>query len=46
MIRVADRGLREGMLIGLMQKGQRPKSLLDHANSMPAEAVELTVDGA
>lgn len=27
MIRVADRGLREGMLIGLMQKGQTPQKL-------------------
>ncbi|MEP3653347.1 MAG: Ppx/GppA phosphatase family protein [Litorimonas sp.] len=27
MIRVADRGLREGILIGLMQKGQRPTAL-------------------
>ncbi len=27
MIRVADRGLREGILIGLMQKGQKPKAL-------------------
>jgi len=27
MIRVADRGLREGMLIGLMQKGQKPHFL-------------------
>ncbi len=27
MIRVADRGLREGILIGLMQKGQKPKTI-------------------
>lgn len=27
MIRVADRGLREGILIGLMQKGRKPKAL-------------------
>jgi len=27
MIRVADRGLREGILIGLMQKGQKPKAV-------------------
>ena len=46
MIRVADRGLREGMLIGLMQKGQKPKSLQDHMDSMPAKVVEeATVDG-
>ena len=45
MIRVADRGLREGMLIGLMQKGQKLKSLSDHAESMPAEAAELSSDG-
>lgn len=28
MIRVADRGLREGMLIGLMRKGQKPQKVL------------------
>ncbi|WP_427450621.1 Ppx/GppA phosphatase family protein [Litorimonas sp. WD9-15] len=27
MIRVADRGLREGMLIGLMRKGQKPQKV-------------------
>ncbi len=37
MIRVADRGLREGILIGLMQKGQRPK-----IQTLP-EAVEAEV---
>lgn len=46
MIRVADRGLREGMLIGLMQKGQKPKSLKDHIESMPADEVEVPADGA
>ena len=46
MIRVADRGLREGMLIGLMRKGQKPKSLQDHVASMPSEEVEEATDGA
>lgn len=48
MIRVADRGLREGMLIGLMQKGQKLKSLAAHAKSVPPEAAEVEgpVDGA
>ena len=32
MIRVADRGLREGILIGLMQKEQNPKDLKVSAN--------------
>ncbi len=45
MIRVADRGLREGMLIGLMQKRQKPKSLSDHAESIPADAAELPANG-
>lgn len=31
MIRVADRGLREGMLIGLMQKGQRAPEIKSDA---------------
>jgi exopolyphosphatase/guanosine-5'-triphosphate,3'-diphosphate pyrophosphatase len=30
MIRVADRGLREGMLIGLMQKTQKPHEAKPH----------------
>ena len=35
MIRVADRGLREGMLIGLMQKGQNPRGLKVSTNIAP-----------
>jgi len=45
MIRVADRGLREGMLIGLMQKAQKPKSLQEHADSIAELEAELSVDG-
>jgi exopolyphosphatase/guanosine-5'-triphosphate,3'-diphosphate pyrophosphatase len=36
MIRVADRGLREGMLIGLMQKGQTPQKL----DAVPTKTVD------
>ena len=42
MIRVADRGLREGILIGLMQKGQNPKDLKVDANL--ARAAEAAHD--
>ena len=45
MIRVADRGLREGMLIGLMQKAQKLQSLQEHAASMALLEAEVTVDG-
>jgi len=48
MIRVADRGLREGILIGLMQKGQKPKALKDMLKAdtvMPGDEMELP-DGA
>ena len=52
MIRVADRGLREGILIGLMQKGQTPKALkpgpgYDLLNDEPALEDETGLfDGA
>jgi len=41
MIRVADRGLREGILIGLMQKGQKPK----FAKTSKTASSSSTVDG-
>ena len=41
MIRVADRGLREGILIGLMQKGQKPQNLTDHEKNKPIEDIEV-----
>ena len=43
MIRVADRGLREGMLIGLMKKGQKPKHL--DANSSSKLVINSEVSG-
>ena len=43
MIRVADRGLREGILIGLMQKGQKPKILKDVPDT-PATTADETPD--
>ncbi len=51
MIRVADRGLREGILIGLMQKGQKPKALAvtskpkPNVPKVPTEQAERS-DGA
>ncbi len=39
MIRVADRGLREGMLIGLMQKGQTPQKLETENKLKPTETL-------
>jgi len=42
MIRVADRGLREGILIGLMQKGQKPKALKEKSITVPDQAEELS----
>ena len=42
MIRVADRGLREGMLIGLMQKGQISKGLKSGPNPAPNYAAGVT----
>lgn len=45
MIRVADRGLREGILIGLMQKVQKPKSDVVAECSKRPDANEVT-DGA
>lgn len=46
MIRVADRGLREGMLIGLMQKAQTPQTLetVQTQNSNSAENGITDVD--
>jgi exopolyphosphatase/guanosine-5'-triphosphate,3'-diphosphate pyrophosphatase len=42
MIRVADRGLREGMLIGLMRKGQKPHLLKkEHASGGAADQEAL-----
>ena len=47
MIRVADRGLREGILIGLMQKGQKPKALKAAKADVPTgPADELDVSDA
>lgn len=45
MIRVADRGLREGMLIGLMQKGQKPQTVKNHKETKPSNGAEVS-DGA
>lgn len=45
MIRVADRGLREGILIGLMQKGQKPKTLKETSKPDLADKTEVS-DGA
>ena len=42
MIRVADRGLREGILIGLMQKGQKPKSLKETPKPNSADETDLS----
>ena len=45
MIRVADRGLREGILIGLMQKTQKPKVQNQPEVLTEAQQVEVS-DGA
>lgn len=46
MIRVADRGLREGILIGLMKKGQKPKALKDAQKPEPIEPPDETPSSA
>lgn len=45
MIRVADRGLREGILIGLMQKNQKPKHHNRRPKPKPVQETEIS-DGA